>query len=424
MTSKKYSGRKFVFFSVCLLAGFFTSFYVLIDSIAITIIPDPILFGLFTIIGGLFISLFMWVILSFIPISRSKQLGTILDNNFNRKNILLPQTAIKFVLLASLFNSCGLIIYLIGVLSFDPSLMLPLMQFVVIYLMIAEFVASRDLPTVVEFQSIVMITLGAVIVTINPEVDLDLISVLLVLLPLNFFNGISTFLQKKAFDVRFSDGRSIDAISIRVWTVFGLFLFYGFLSIVFAILQNRVGEIFTELLTVFPVGFFWGSLSMLITFFAQALRLKGLSIGKTYIVNALVSISVVFSIPLTLIAIIFIDPLIFGMEVSLDPFLWILKSIGCTLIFIGIVSMVLSEVRGYILVHIQAGAEITEIMQKIQEINGVQSVSALFGEYDLLIYFRIRSIGKVFKLIVREISRINGVENVSTQVVLSEINKY
>ncbi|MHA1444169.1 MAG: hypothetical protein ACTSR4_05395, partial [Candidatus Hodarchaeales archaeon] len=362
----RFSGRKFTFFGVCLLSGFLRSLFVLVDSASVTFIPDPILFGVYTIVGGLIVTLLIWTVLAFIPISGKKRLGNLVDNNFRVKNLRLPFNAIRFILLASAFNALGLIIYLYGVLQFDPSLMLPLMQFVVLYLMLTEFIASKDLPTVVEIQSIVMITLGAFIVTINPEMELDLFAVFLVLFPLNLFTGLMIFFQKKALHIKYPDGGSIDAITTRVWTVFGLFIFYGLLSLPLMFFEDRFNQFFLN----FSTGMILASISMIITFFAAVFRLKGLSMGKTYIVNALVSISVVFSIPITLFAVIFLDPLIFGGEVSLDPFLWILKSIGSILIFIGIVSMVLSEVRGYVLVKIKVGMPIDETMQNIQKING------------------------------------------------------
>jgi len=62
-------------------------------------------------------------------------------------------------------------------------------------------------------------------------------------------------------------------------------------------------------------------------------------------------------------------------------------------------------------------------MKDIQKINGIQTVSSIFGEYDIIVYYRIRSIGKVLRLIVREIAQLPGVEQISTQIVLNEHNK-
>jgi len=231
MKIMRFSGRKFTFFGVCLFSGFLRSLFVLVDSVSVTFIPDPILFGVFTIIGGLVVTLLIWGILAIVPISGEKRLGNIVDKDFRVKNLRLPFSALRFILIASAFNALSLIIYLFGVLKFDPSLILPLMQFVVLYLMLTEFIASKDLPTVVEIQSIVMITLGAIIVTINPEMDLDLFAVLLILFPMNFFTGLTIFFQKKALQIKYPDGRSIDAITTRVWSVLGLFLFLSLIHI-------------------------------------------------------------------------------------------------------------------------------------------------------------------------------------------------
>ncbi|MHA1228346.1 MAG: Lrp/AsnC ligand binding domain-containing protein [Candidatus Hodarchaeales archaeon] len=419
MVSINFSGRKASFISVCTLSGFFTSLYVLTDSIAMTYVPNPILYGMYTIIGGLIVTVFLWLALA-IPTPSKKRLGNILDADFKIKNIFLSRKMLSYISLASLFNASSMLIYLYGVLHFDPSLMLPLMQFVVIYLLLTEFIASKDLPTIVEIQSITMITLGAMIVTLTPEMDIDLMTMFLVLGPLNLLNGLSTFFQKKAKTEKFPDGSKIDAINLRLWMVIGLFTIYGLFSLPILFTTND----FQEFLQYLIVGVQWASLSMTLTFFAYSFWLKGLDTGKTYIVNALVSISVVFSVPITLVAVTFVNPLIFGSEVSLEPFLWVLKGIGSTLIFIGILSMVLAEVRGYILVKLEVGSLNEDVLNQIRSINGVQSVSSVFGEYDLLIEYRIRSIGKVVKTIIRQVAKIKGVKEVHTQVVLNEIVKY
>ncbi|MHA1974796.1 MAG: Lrp/AsnC ligand binding domain-containing protein [Candidatus Hodarchaeales archaeon] len=419
MVSINFSGRKASFITVCTLSGFFTSLYVLTDSIAVTYIPNPILYGMYTIIGGLVVTVFIWLVLA-IPTPNKKRLGSVIDADFKVRNFFLSRKMLYYVFLASLFNASSMLIYLYGVLHFDPSLMLPLMQFVVIYLLLTEFITSKDLPTIVETQSITMITLGAMIITLSPEMDIDFMTIFLVLGPLNLLNGLSTFFQKKAKTEKFPDGSKIDAVNLRMWMVIGLFSIYGLFSSPVLFDTNVLRE-FSQYLIV---GVQWAGLSMTLTFFAYAFWLKGLDTGKTYIVNALVSISVVFSVPITLAAVMFIDPHIFGSDVSLEVFFWILKSIGSVLIFIGIISMVMAEVRGYILVKIEVGAYSEEVLRQIHAVDGVQSVSSVFGEYDLLIEYRIRSIGKVIKRIIREVARIKGVKEVHTQVVMSEIVKY
>ena len=93
------------------------------------------------------------------------------------------------------------------------------------------------------------------------------------------------------------------------------------------------------------------------------------------------------------------------------------------MVFIGIYALAVTESRGYILVKTKIGFS-NIVMEGISKINGILSVSSVFGEYDLLITFRIRSTGKYLRLIIRKIASIEGIEKVYTHIILKRKENY
>ncbi len=81
------------------------------------------------------------------------------------------------------------------------------------------------------------------------------------------------------------------------------------------------------------------------------------------------------------------------------------------------------KVIPYILISVDLG-ESDNILRDLIKIKEVRSASVVSGIYDLIVYYRIRSIGKVLRLIVREIAQLPGVDQVSTQIILNELNKF
>jgi len=100
----------------------------------------------------------------------------------------------SYVAIASVFNTFSAVIYFAAAAVFDPTIMLPLMQFVIIYLVLTESIIDRDSPSLVEVQSLLMVALGAFLATIKPG-ELDLLLFCLVLGPLNLFTALSIYFQ-------------------------------------------------------------------------------------------------------------------------------------------------------------------------------------------------------------------------------------
>ena len=88
----------------------------------------------------------------------------------------------------------------------------------------------------------------------------------------------------------------------------------------------------------------------------------------------------------------------------------LIKLIGIILMFIGIVSLSLSEVTAYIFIKVRKRKSM-DILKELLRIDGIEYASATAGRYDLIVRVRLRTLGKAYEKIVNKLSKINGIED-------------
>ena len=72
-------------------------------------------------------------------------------------------------------------------------------------------------------------------------------------------------------------------------------------------------------------------------------------------------------------------------------------------------------VCGYVLVDADLGKAL-EVAEKISKIEGVSSVCAVTGEYDIIAHFAVDDVSEVGKFIVEKIQSIEGVSGTQTSL--------
>ncbi|MFX0063068.1 MAG: hypothetical protein ACFFC7_12895 [Candidatus Hermodarchaeota archaeon] len=403
-----FRGTRTQLFLLSLLAGVFTISYVTIDVFAlnaVSLLQDPIFYGFLGVWLGLIISsLLLFVGVIKLPSMKNK-LGTYLDPHYI--GIRRPSnSALKYIFLASIFNALGTLVYLGACTVLDPSIVLPLMQFLVVYLIVADFLLEKETPVIVEVQALLMVTLGAVLATLNQALLLGSINqiggIILVLGPLNLLTMGSSYYQKRARLCPSAKTEHTDALTIRFYTTIGLAIIFTLISVLIRpqILLLLLDP--TLLVAVVPAA-----LSMVLYTLYFITYLRAIGKGKLSIVNAIVSVSVVLSIPVTLIGTILI-PGVFG-DVSTEPFFWIIKIIGAILICVGIISLSLSEIRFYLFFKKEIPYSMDKIFAELIQIKGVQKVASCTGTYDGIILVRTRAIGKSYNQILMRVTKISGI---------------
>jgi len=399
---------------LCLLSGVFSSIFVAMDIYYLNIVmPDPIVYGLLTEWIGLAFSFLLMIFFS-IPFKEGKTIGYFLDPTFDR--VKLPRGKILLYLIgAGLSASFSTFSYFILTSITDPSTILPLSKLVIVYLLVAEIFYEKDAPTYIEIISISLIIMGVFLVSFV-KAGFGFMETLIILGPYNLGLTFYTYFQKIARDCR-EEGITNDSLNLRIWSLFFLTLFMSIFSIPLIDdtrwnLIIRYGQDTYSLIFII--------IDMSFAFFAYIFYLRALGMGKMSVVNSITSISVVLGIPLTLIGNI-IYPGAFGV-IPTELEIWVFKTIGSILVIEGIVALSITQERSYILIKMKYPYEL-DIMPLLKQIKGVESVAAVAGNYDYILRVKIRSIAKVYNMLVRKIEKLPAIKEITTMKIIKEWEK-
>jgi len=156
-------------------------------------------------------------------------------------------------------------------------------------------------------------------------------------------------------------------------------------------------------------------ISMGVTFFSYVLYIRALGIGKASTAQAIRASTVLFSIPFSILISNYIP-----FSLYLTPTLLVIKTMGLTLVMLGIVSYALTEVKAYIFINIRPGYSVEKIMDSLWKINGVTAIAAVAGKYDIIAKIRTRTLVKGYERIVRKLEEIEGIRNFTWHSILKE----
>ena len=405
--------RKYLFYALAFTSAIIAAIVVGIDTtIRVKFIQNPYAFGTACFLVGTFITLLIVLFLS-IPIKGKSIGGKIIDPSFKRIR-LIKKAEIKYHIFAGFGNSLlslGFFI-LLSILE-DPSVVLPFSQIVILYLLFIESIIEKNVPTLVEIQSSVIVTFGAILGSLSLAGSISIEALAIVFLLYIPAWAIFSIYQRKLKLLKI-DKKPNDAINIRFWNVIFACIFTLIIVTVYDFVMNT-NNIIAGINASFD-HFWWVSLSMAVTFFAFVFYIRALGIGKASITQAVRSSLIIFAIPVTiLLAYLGIIPLF-----SVDPVWLFIKIIGIVLIMLGIVSFALTLVKAYIFIHVKPGCDVEETMKKLWNIRGVNRVSACAGPYDFIVKIRTRTLVKGYEKILRKIEEIDAIQDYRWESVLKE----
>jgi len=337
----------------------------------------------------------------------------IIDPSFQRLR-LIKKKEIAPQIIASFGNAVNTVGYFALLSLFeDPSIVLPFSQIVILYIVAVESINEKDMPTLSEIQSILIVTFGAILGSLTLSGSINVTGLLIVFLVINPGWMLLSIYQRKLKRMKINNS-SNDSVNIRFWNVlFSTIMTIGIIFIFDMILGTR------NLQLGFQASFdhfLPASVISIGSFFALVLYIRSLGIGKASIVQAIRSSTIIFSIPVSIILSYFaiIDPF------SLDPTFLVIKFIGISIMVLGIISFSLNLVSAYIYINMKPGYPIKETMRTIWNIRGVTSVSATAGTYDLIVKIRIRALVKGYEKIIKKIEQIEGIDQFKYESVLKE----
>ena len=406
--------KKYLFYILAFSSAIIAASVSALDTtISEKIIPDdPWAFTFSCFIVGIIISLLIITIFSIRIGGRS--LGSrFIDPSFQRVR-MVRKIELKYHLLAGLGNAFLTLGYLslINILG-DPSTVLPFSQIAILYLIVIESVTEKNMPTLSEIQSSLIVTFGAILVSISLTGSISLESMLIVFLVVNPSWVLFSIYQRKLKLLKI-DNRPNDSLNIRFWNVVFACIFTGLIVLFYDIITG--GNKFMAGINASINHFNWIALSMGITFFSYVFYIRALGIGKASITQAVRSTVVLFAIPFSFI-LVYLG--ILG-SFSYSPTLIIIKIIGTVLVMLGIISFALTLVKAYIFINIKPGHSIDNIMEKLWNINGVTRVMAVSGPYDIIVKIRTRTLVKGYERIIRKVEEIKEIKKFKWESVLKE----
>jgi len=409
--------RKYLFYALAFTSAIIAAAVSAIDAKIINdvITDDPWAFGVSCFVVGTLISLIIVLFFS-IPVKKKSLGSRVIDPSFRRLR-LFKKEELKYHIIAGFGNSVLTIGYffLLSMLR-DPSTVLPFSQIAILYLVGIESITEKNIPTLSEIQSSVIVVFGAILGSISLTGTITLESMAIVFLVIGPAWILFSIYQRKLKMLKI-DNRPNDALNIRFWNVVFACIFTIIIVTIYDALMNS-GHLLAGL-TASIEHFGWVALTMGITFFSYVFYIRALGIGKASVTQAVRASVVLFAIPFSIMLSYFniIPPF------STDPVMILIKIIGTTLVILGIISFALTLVKAYIFIRVKPGYPIEETMEKLWKINGVTRVAAVAGPYNLMVKIRTRTLVKGYERIVRKIEEIEAIKEYRWESVLKEWEK-
>ena len=405
--------KKYLFYALAFASSLIAALTTSIDSIiSRNYIKDPWAFSFSLFFVGAVVTFLISIILSIQ--SKGKSLGSkIIDPSFKRLR-LVQKSELKHHVAAGITNAVNTIAYcaLISIV-FEPSVLLSFSQIVILYLLMIESITEKNVPTLAEIQSAVIVTFGAILASISLKGEIEPISLVLVFLVINPTWALFSIYQRKLKMMKINH-KPNDSINIRFWNVLFSCLFTGIILFAYDTIMG-----YTHLITGISLSikyFPWVGLTMFVTFFAYVFYIRALGLGKASINNAIRASTIIFAVPFSIILTLY-----FGIpSFSTDPVMLIIKLIGMILIVLGIISFALTVVKAYIFINVKPGYPLGDTMKKLWNIHGVTHVTATAGKYDFIVKVSTRTLMKGYEKIVRKIEEIDAIKKYKWESVLRD----
>jgi DNA-binding Lrp family transcriptional regulator len=412
--------KKYLFYVLAITSSFITAAVTGIDSFVggqSVFKYDPWAFAFSLFLVGAIVTFLISLILSIK--FKGKSVGAkILDPSFKQVR-LVQKNEMKYHLVAGLMNAINTVGYCAIVSTVqDPSVILSFSQIVILYLLLMESITEKDVPTLVEVQSSVIVTFGAILASISLTGEFQWLPILIVFLVVNPTWAVFSIYQRKLKIMRINN-KPNDSINIRLWNVLFSCIFTAVILCIFDIFTNGSHLITTFTTLINPYYFLLLALTMGTTFFAYILYIRSLGMGKASVNNALRATTIIFAIPFSIIL------LQLGVitDFSTDPVMLIIKVIGIVMIVMGIISFALTVVKAYIFVDVKSGRPLRETMKKLWNIRGVTHVTITTGKHDFVVKVSTRTLMKGYERIIKKLDEIDEVKKYRWASVLKDWEK-
>lgn len=399
--------KKHLFYVLAILSAFIAAAVTAIDSFVgqqgiFKVDAWAYAFGIFFV--GAIVTLIISIFFS-IRVNHKAIGAEVLDPSFHGVR-LIQKGELKSHLVAGLMNAINTVgyCYIVSTVQ-DPSVILSFSQVVILYLLLMESITEKDVPTLVEVQSSIIVTFGAILASLSLNGEVNAMALAVVFILINPTWAIFSIYQRRLKLMRIRN-RPNDAINIRMWNVFFSLLFTSLILLGFDLVSGGKHLLAGFNAVLNPHLFLLLAFTMSVTFFSYVLYIRSLGLGKASVNNAIRASTIIFALPFSVL-LVYLNVI---SHFSTDPVMLIIKFIGITLIIFGIISFAFTVVKAYIFITVKPGKQHKEVMDKLWNIKGITHVTVTAGKYDIIVKVSTRTLLKGYERIIKKIEEIPEVQ--------------
>lgn len=308
---------------VLVVAAFITALYTINDSHImhnIIVAADPFTAVMvYLTVGG-------WVGLGINWLLCQTPAGKIVDPSFTKIEGIGSKAQLSAIL-AGVIGAASTLFMLWGSQLYDPSVVLPLSNAAILFVVIWEVITGKEKFSIVAWPTLLVVC-GAFLASVDVSSGfyISLAGLVILLFFKNIISAAGEILEQTGVVAS-------NATSFNFWRFFWLTIAGTIIAVVVSAIRGTLGVYFATL-TFVPVALPWILLTMVLVFFGQGLK----NVAKKYTtvsrVTMVMTLPIILGAPLTLI-VNGLWPGIF-VEAPIEFAQWLTRFVGAVLIFWGI----------------------------------------------------------------------------------------
>lgn len=316
--------------SVALSAAFFTALNALIDNYIVhnvIISTDRITAASFYLIVGAWVYILCAVVCN-------KIFGKQIDADYPGFTLGTKKMHV-FTVISGTAGAISTFLYLLGSQKLDPSLVLILSCFAVIYVAVFD-ILKKNIKSRIIIIPACLIILGSGLASM-PNIFSNIEVVEVTVWGIIIFAGFCSVLNAFGDIVRKKGVGSADAVTFSFWRFIWLSVIATILLIATALIRGKFYDLLEMQKALTLPAFGWISLTMVLANLYNVLSQKALKLGAVSVVLLSINSKIAMGVLLTVL-INFLSPGAFG-DIPKEWFVWVARSVGAILTVVGVFNL-------------------------------------------------------------------------------------
>lgn len=238
----------------------------------------------------------------------------------------------KFAALSGILGAISTLFYLLGNQMLDPSLILVLLSFSVVYMAVFDKLKGNIKGKVIIMPASLIISGSALasIRHISGGIKVTMWGIIIFAVVCSGLSALGDGTRKKGV-------KSADAVTFCFWRFVWLSTLGTVIAVAMALFRGKFYDLIEMRKALTIPAFGWISLTMILASFYNVFSQKALRFEALSVVFLFVNSKIAMGVPITALG-NFLFPGVFG-EISKEWLVWIVRSIGATLTLFGVVCL-------------------------------------------------------------------------------------